>query len=154
MDTALIRASEARQEDLGDACMLVVGAPTHMRGLPRPRTRSGTPEYVRRSHGRLVLEPEADTTPGVREWLTGLEGLDVKMPVACFDTRANGPGFLTGRASKAIARALKRRHATLLCAPESFRTAANQLVAGESERAVAWGRNLGSLCPRMSEQEN
>jgi flavorubredoxin len=35
MDTALIRASEARQEDLGDACMLVVGAPTHMRGLPR-----------------------------------------------------------------------------------------------------------------------
>lgn len=150
METAVIRAADATPEDLGNACLVIIGAPTHLRALPWPATRSGAPEYVRRSKGRLILEPEADTAPGVREWLSGLDALELSMPVACFDTRAKGPGFLTGRASKSIARALKRRHASLLSAPESFRTARNQLVTGEYERAVAWGRSLGARCPRMA----
>jgi hypothetical protein len=150
-ETAVIRAADAGREDFSDAGLLVIGAPTHLRGLPRPSTRSGTPEYVRRSRGLLVLEPDADTVPGVREWLSRLDALDITMPFACFDTRASGPAFITGRASKSIARSLKRHHVTPLTAPESFRTSGNRLMAGEYERAVAWGRSLGSRVLESSE---
>ncbi|HVA09743.1 MAG TPA: hypothetical protein VNG12_23710, partial [Acidimicrobiales bacterium] len=61
---------------------------------------------------------------------------------AAFDTRANGPGFLTGRASKTIARALRKHGASLVAPPRSFLTKGNKLVAGELEGASAWGESL------------
>jgi hypothetical protein len=42
------------------------------------------------------------------------------MPAAAFDTRVDLPVALTGRASKGIARKLRRHGATLISRPESF----------------------------------
>ncbi len=58
LETSVIRAADVRREDLADTGLLVIGAPTHVRGLPRPSTRPGTPEYVRRSKGTLHLARE------------------------------------------------------------------------------------------------
>ena len=115
-------------------------------GLPRPSTRKGAPDYVKKSNGDLMLEPGANSAVGVREWLSSLGRLDARC--AAFDTRANGPGFLTGRASKTIARVLKKRGASLVASPQSFLTKGNKLVSGELERASAWGETLaGQLVP-------
>jgi Flavodoxin len=136
----VFRAADADPELVTDLDLLVVGAPTHVHGLPRASSRRSAQDAVTTSEGRLRLEPGADTATGVREWLEGLGPLRTCAPV--FDTRAKGPGWLTGRASKRIARALRRRGASIVVAPESFLTERNALVAGEVERARAWGASV------------
>ncbi len=140
--TRVIRAADATAADLEGAELIVVGAPTHVHGLPRPSTRKGTLGIISKADGDLVLEPGADTARGVREWLAGLEGLQVQ--AAAFDTRLNGVAFFTGRASRSIVRALRRHGAELLAPPESFLVAKNKLVAGELERARAWGERVAA----------
>jgi hypothetical protein len=55
----------------------------------------------------------------------------------------HGPAALTGRASRGIAKQLQRHGCSLLSAPESFLVSKdNVLLAGEEERAEAWGRQL------------
>jgi hypothetical protein len=86
-----------------------------------------------------VFEPES-TTGGLREWFEGLEGHGAS---AAFDTRIDAAAALTGRASRGIARRLRRRGYELVVPPESFLVdRQNQLVVGEAARAVAWGRML------------
>jgi hypothetical protein len=64
---------------------------------------------------------------------------------AAFDTRLDAPAMFTGRASKAIARLLRRHGATMAAEPESFVvTKDNRLRAGEEDRARAWGRQLAT----------
>ena len=146
METRVIRAADAMSQQFEGVDLVVVGAPTHAHGLPRPSTRKGAPNYVNKANGDLMLEPGADSAVGVREWLSSVGKLDARC--AAFDTRANGPGFLTGRASKTIARVLKKRGASLVASPQSFLTKGNKLVSGELERASAWGESLvGQLVP-------
>ena len=62
---------------------------------------------------------------------------------AAFDTRIGGPVWLTGRASKGIARGLRSRGCQLIADPQSFLvTKANQLISGEVDRARRWGASL------------
>ena len=53
------------------------------------------------------------------------------------------PAWLSGRAAKGIARALGRRGARMVTAPESFFVNKDtRLVAGETDRARRWGAQL------------
>src|SRR5665213_3759470 len=64
MDIEVLHADSVPGEGLGDLDLLVVGAPTHVRGMPRPGTRKGAPDNMSRPGSSLVLEPEADSRPG------------------------------------------------------------------------------------------
>jgi hypothetical protein len=128
--------------------LLVVGGPTHAFTLSRPQTRASRPEHVAdpEARRRAEAEPGADTGRGVREWLDGLAGLD-GIPVAAFDTRVGTP--VPKRAASGIARRLRRAGGVLVVPPEGFLVAGmhGPLVAGEVERAAAWGAAVGRAAP-------
>jgi hypothetical protein len=120
--------------------LIVIGGPTHMWGLSRPSTRKPRPG--------MSLVPRA---MGVREWL---ERLPRGRPhaFAAFDTRINRPSWLTGSAARSI-RAMLRQHSyDLIASPESYRVTGSEgpLVAGELDRAQAWGEQLLARMPRLS----
>jgi hypothetical protein len=95
----------------------------------------------------LVLEPGANTGPGVREWLKSVSHGHAK--AAAFDTRLNSRALFTGRASKGIARQLTRHGFSLLIPPESFLVdKKSHLVPGELERARRWGASLMAAVDR------
>ncbi len=140
-DVTVVRAADAGPDPLD---LLVVGAPTHVHGLPRPSTRGGAPEQADRDGSGLVLEPGADTAPGVREWLDSLG--DLPVPAAAFDTRMDGPAAFTGRASKGIAKGLARHGAISVAPAESFLVDRHAvLLPGELDRARSWGGRLADL---------
>ena len=140
-DVSLVRATDAYPALVDGADLLVVGAPTHGHGMPRPSTRKGAGEQAAKPGGHLVLEPGADTETGVREWLATLGRID--LAAAAFDTRLKGPALITGRASKAIRRALRSHRANIVARPESFLVdTSGQLLPGETARARAWAEGL------------
>ncbi len=144
MDVRLIRADEVLREDLHNVDLLVVGAPTHAWGMPRPNTRRGALDNLSRPGSDLVIEPGADTSPGVREWLDTIGY--VHCLAAVFDTRFKAPATLTGHATKWIVRALGRHDVEFMTSPESFFVdRKNHLMDGEYERASACGQRLGGL---------
>ena len=62
---------------------------------------------------------------------------------AAFDTRLDAAPLLTGRASKSIAKMLRAAGFELAAAPESFLVDKDtHLIAGEEQRAQAWGAGL------------
>jgi hypothetical protein len=142
-EVAVVAAHEVSPEDLASADLIVVGAPTHAHSLPRPTSRQSAVDQA----GDLALEPDA-TAEGVRELMDTLPDGAGRW-AAAFDTRVGIPAMLSGRASKAIAKDLRRRGYRLLVEPKSFLVDThNQLLDGEQYRACAWG---GSLCVRLAE---
>jgi hypothetical protein len=124
------------------ADLVVVGGPTHVHGMSRASTRKAAVDAAGKSDD-LELD---DSAPGfgMREWFAGLPRHAGR--AAAFDTRIDAPAALTGRASKGIARSLRKRGFTLVCDPESFLvTKENTLVDGEESRAEAWGAALARL---------
>src|SRR5487761_2446820 len=71
-EVRLIRADRMTRSDLDGTVLVVIAAPPHVWSLPRAKTRQGSPDYVAKSGGDLVLEPGAASSPGVREWLSSL----------------------------------------------------------------------------------
>ena len=139
-----VRAHEVAREDLHNLDLLVVGAPTHTWGMPRPNTRHGALDNVRKSGGDLVLQPNADSLPGVREWLETLGY--VHSLGAVFDTRFKAPLAFTGRAANGIVKVLQHHDVEIVTPPQSFLVdRKNHLIAGELEKAITWGRQLGEL---------
>ena len=97
--------------------LLIVGAPTQMRGL------------------RLLAKP----------FLVGLEGRGFGgLPAAAFDTRMGG--FIQTVASDVIARHLVGAGCRLVAEPASFLVAGldGPLVEGEEERAASWARSAAA----------
>ena len=136
----VVGVRDATASALSGCELLVVGGPTHVHGMTSKRTREAAREATTKSP-HLVFEPQS-TTGGLREWFEGLEGHGAS---AAFDTRIDAAAALTGRASRGIARRLRRRGRELVAPPESFLVdRQNQLVVGESARAVAWGRTLAA----------
>ena len=115
------------------------------RAYPRARheqasTRKAAEEAANKPGSTLSAEPDAQT-PGLREWLTALGRANVQ--AAVFDTRIKMPAVLSGRASRGIAKELRRHGVTLLTKPESFLVSKdNQLLPGEEDRARIWGQQL------------
>jgi flavodoxin len=134
--TTISSVSDATDELVTSADLLVCGGPTHVHGLSRPSTRRAAIQNA--PMDTEVLTVAADG-PGLREWLDRLPRSERTM-AATFDTRATGPALLTGRASRGIARRLRQRGYVLPVAAESFVVDKhNHLEAGEDGRAELWG---------------
>jgi hypothetical protein len=123
--------------------LLVVGSPTHVHGMTRDSTRAAAVEAAQKPGSALVLDDELDPhAPGLREWFDSVESLPPA--AAAFDTRIDVAAALTGRASKGIARRLRKHGASLVAAPTSFLVAKDsRLEPDETLRAREWGQRLG-----------
>jgi hypothetical protein len=124
-----------------DAELLVVGAPTHIHGLPTAHSiQSGVQAAT--GDGGAHVEADAAEDPNMRAWLGDLpRGRHGR--VAVFDTRLAHSRLMTGAASHGIAKRL-RHHGYDVVAAESFLVegAEGPLGPGELERARAWGLEL------------
>ena len=146
-DVSVVPVAGAGPELVRGAGLLVVGGPTHVHGMSRASTRQAAVEQNKEEDG-LVVDPAA-YGPGLREWLSSLEAAGV--PAAAFDTRVAGPPAVTGRASKGIAKELRRRGCRVATEPESFLVdKLSRLKPGEEERAEAWGATLAVGAQRAS----
>jgi hypothetical protein len=125
---------------LADADLLVVGGPTHVHGLSRESTRKAAAEAAEKDGSDLVMELDAEGE-GLREWFDTVG--DLAVDAAAFDTRLDAPAAFTGRASKGIAKRLRRHGCSLVVGPESFLvTKQTHLEDGEQARARAWGASV------------
>jgi len=142
-EASVVSIPEATAEVVAAADLLVVGGPTHVHGLSRQSTREAAVQAADKEGSVLHLEPEVQGDR-VREWLVGLAPGSGR--AAAFDTRIRINPLLSGRASKRIARALRRHGFELIAPAESFLvTNESVLVEGEEDRAVEWGRSLGKV---------
>lgn len=142
-DVRVVPVADADADVIAAADLVVVGGPTHARGMTREQTRQTARQHGDQRAGGLRLDPGAvEEGPGVREWLQALPRLDGKRGAA-FDTRVELPAVLSGRASPGIANGLRARGVRLVAAPESFLVdRESKLVPAEQERAVEWGASL------------
>ena len=154
--------AEAIAEGLGDASSLpvheapehvrghelvVVGGPTHMHGMATSQSRQAAVEALHEDGNAHQIEPGATEEPGLRTWMRDLpEGHGIK--AAAFDTRVDRSPWLTGAASRGIAKRLRRRGYDVVDS-ESFLVEESEgpLAEGELDRAREWGRKLASLLP-------
>lgn len=115
-----------------DLDLLVVGAPTHNRGLSTAGSRAAA-----RRQGATA--PAGDG--GVREWLA-TASIPASPRVAAFDT-VTAKNWLAGSAAKAIAKTL-RRAGRNESAVTSFLVSSDRglLADGEETAARAWGCEL------------
>jgi hypothetical protein len=122
--------------------LVVVGGPTHAHGMSKPESRA---DSARRAGDRLVSHGT-----GIREWLGALQGGSAAVAAAAFDTRIKGPGVLWGSAAKGADKLLREIGLRVGVGPESFLVDGptgplfDRLVAGEVERARAWGAALAT----------
>ena len=115
-EVTVVPVAGATADLLAEADLLVVGGPTHIRGLS-----SGVHELVRVPQSGPVL-------------------------AAAFDTRINGRPAVPGRSSRGIARLLMRHGYLTIVSPESFAvTAQGTPLDGEDARARHWGAALGII---------
>ncbi len=135
-----VNVHDATADLVGSASLLVVGGPTHVHSMSSPKTRAAAAERASKPESGVILETGADGA-GLREWFDSLSSIDV--PAAAFDTRLAWPAWLAGRASKRIARLLRRRGARLIRPPQSFLMGKDdRLIAGQVDGAVRWGEEL------------
>jgi flavodoxin len=144
-EVTVVPVAEAVPELLDGAGLVVAGGPTHVHGMSGARSRQAAAEAADKDGSGLTLEPHAQG-PGLRDWF-GTVG-QIRGCGAAFDTRADGPAVLTGRASKAIAKLLDRHGLTEITPAQSFLvTKDNKLRPGEEDRAEQWGRDLAARLP-------
>jgi menaquinone-dependent protoporphyrinogen IX oxidase len=140
-EVTLVPVADATADLVGQADLLVVGAPTHVHGLSTASSRQAARKAAANPDSGLMLDHDADGM-ALRDWLGGLTGGHAL--VAAFDTRLTAP-VLTGRASRGIGKMLRRHGYRLITPPESFVvTKLNTLVDGESSRAHRWGTELAA----------
>src|SRR5215469_3145277 len=141
-DVTVVPVSQASQELVADADLVVVGGPTHVHGMSRAKTRNAAVEAASKPVSPLELEPDAQGM-GLREWFGSLGRYQAK--AAAFYTRIPAPAALTGRASKGVARLLRAHDFELVAEPESFLvTKQDRLEPGETARAREWGLKLAA----------
>lgn len=142
-DVDLVEVSRAGS-DLSDAELVVVGGPTHVHGMMSERSRAGAEQP----------EDEEDfvsTGPLLRDWIAGLApGQGV--PAAAFDTRIDKPEWLTGAASKAIAKRLGKAGFKVTLDRGSFIVEGTEgpVREGELERAREWAARLAGAFEEAS----
>ncbi|MDB1086361.1 flavodoxin domain-containing protein [Streptomyces sp. ACA25] len=154
-----LRVDEADPERVAAADLLVVGGPTHMRGMTsrmsrkmgRTGEKQGTPGEPGKgpepgAEGPGAEGPEAEGPdaegPGVRDWFHTLPKARNGAHAAAFDTRM-GSG-MAGGAARGIARRLRGHGFALVADPEGFviQDAEGPLREGEPGRAKEWGASL------------
>jgi len=142
MPVETIEVSAAPSMLPADVTLLVVGGPTHAHGMTTAESRA---DAGGRAGERLVSRGI-----GVREWLGVLRTAGSPVAAAAFDTRIKGPGVLWGSAARKAEKDLRRLGFRVVVQAESFLVDGptgplfDRLVAGELERARAWGRGLAT----------
>jgi Flavodoxin len=152
-DVACVSAAEAPPELIKDTDLLVVGGPTHIRGMTSgfSRKMGVSGEEKLEAQGEPAHEMEEDAEgPGVREWFDGLPKAEDGGNAAAFDTRL--PSRMAGGAARGIARRLRSHGYQLVSDPEGFVVddAYGPLRAGEIDRAKEWGAQLVSATVHQS----
>jgi flavodoxin len=134
-------------ERVDEADLIVVGGPTHMHGLATTRSRHLAAEAVRED-GEVDVDPHATDDPGLRAWLRDLQPRP-GAHAAAFDTRLDRSPWVTGVASRGIAKRLRKRGYEVLSG-ESFLVEDSEgpLAEGELDRAHKWGEELATQVPR------
>jgi hypothetical protein len=141
----VVPVAEAVPELLAGAGLVVAGGPTHLHGMSSARSRRAAAGEARKDGSALTLDAHAEG-PGLRGWF-GTVGR-TRGWGAAFDTRLAGPAVLTGRASNAIAKLLKRHGLAEIAPAQSFLVSKdNRLRPGEEDRAEQWGRELAAKLP-------
>jgi hypothetical protein len=117
--------------------LIVVGAPTHAFGLPRPESRAD-------AASRLGHAP-VSAGIGIREWLDRLPPGDGTVAAAAFCTRTD-KHWVPGSAARKALKRLRSLGYRVAENPEDFYVAGmtGPLDDGELSRATAWGRGLGA----------
>jgi hypothetical protein len=138
-----VPVTRAGADLLDDSDVLVVGGPTQFHGLSTSWSRGVGAEAADNPRSGVLVEPGA-VGLGLREWLFNVSpGLG--RPAAAFDTRFEGHGVVTGRASHGIAHRLGKRGYRVVTDPASFLVdQRNALLPGEAARARVWGVTLAS----------
>jgi hypothetical protein len=145
-DVEVVPVSEASQELISKADLVVVGGPTHVHGMSRQRTRQAAAEAAAKPGSGLTLDPDA-AGPGLRDWFASLRPVNTK--AAAFDTRIDAPAAITGRASKGISRQLRRHGFREIVEPTSFLvTKDSHLARGQQTDARQWGEQLARALAR------
>jgi hypothetical protein len=135
-----VHVDDVTPELVDNADLLVVGGPTHVHGMTSERTRNAAVEAAMNDL-ELTLDEHAPGE-GLRQWLAALEG-DAIAEAAAFDTRIDASPLLTGRASRGIAKRLRRAGYRMVAEPESFLVDSHsRLLPGEVSRAREWGKSL------------
>jgi Flavodoxin len=144
-EVACAPVGEASPELIKSTDLLVVGGPTHIRGMTSGFSRkigvSGEEKLEAAGEPPREMEEDAEG-PGVREWFDGLPKVKDGGQAAAFDTRL--PSAMAGGAARGIARRLRKHGYNLVSDPEGFVVddAYGPLRAGEIERAKEWGAQL------------
>jgi flavodoxin len=143
-EVTVIPFSTATRKLLQGADLVVVGGPTHARGMSRASTRKAAVEQAAKPGSPLRLDASATADgPGLRDWIGSLG--QVSASSAAFDTRIAGPAMVMGRASKGIAKLLERHGLTLVAPAESFFVTKDGVLRnGEEDRAQEWGKRLAA----------
>jgi flavodoxin len=142
---SLLPVGEAKADQIREAGLLIVGGPTHMRGMTSGMTRRKgleAEENSTRGKGAPFTPERGAEGPGVRDWFQALPSTPSGTLAAAFDTRA---GFkLAGGAAKGIARRLRGHGYKLAVPPAGFIITGTEgpLREGEPDRARAWGATL------------
>ncbi len=115
--------------------LLLIGAPTHNRGLSTPSTRA---------KAASASGPAGNHAAGVREWLDSI-ALPDGLAIAVFDT-VTGKNFIAGSAAKGAAKILTRRFPGVHIETRSFvvRGTAGPLADGALTEAREWGAQLAA----------
>lgn len=142
--TTVLRVNEAAKTKIARADLLIVGGPTHMRGMSTELTRRKGLEEAASVRGWGPGRPgeEPAVGPGVREWLEEMPLAPEGSLAAAFDTR---DGYrLAGGASHHIARWLQFNGYDLVAPSEGFIVWGTEgpLRRGEGEKAKAWGARV------------
>jgi hypothetical protein len=152
-DVECVPVGDASPELIKSTDLLIVGGPTHIRGMTSGFSRkigvSGEEKVEAAGGPAHELEEDAEG-PGVREWFDGLPKGKDGGQAAAFDTRL--PSALAGGASRGIARRLRRHGYHLVSDPEGFVVddAYGPLRAGEINRAKEWGAQSVAACVSSS----
>jgi hypothetical protein len=143
----VVAVSDASPEAVAGAALLVVGAPTHVHGMPSGMSHKAVAEDAKK-HPEYERDPAAEG-PALRDWFDGIGKAD-GVAAAAFDTRLGKPKLVTGSAAKGIAKRL-RRHGYQVVGEESFIVdeGPGPLHEGEFERAREWGRDLARNSRRL-----
>ena len=134
VDAQVVDVSQAPIPLPADLDLLVLGAPTHNRGLPTAATRAKA----------CNQESASEASPGIGEWME-TTALPTSTDAATFDTVIS-KGWLSGSAAKAMAKALQRQRGRRTASIRSFVVTASKgpLAAGQENDARIWGRELAN----------
>ena len=146
-DVECVSVGDASTELIKSTNLLVVGGPTHIRGITSGFSRKMgiKGEQKDKAGGEPAHELEEDAEgPGVREWFNGLPKVEDGGQAAAFDTRLGSS--MAGGAARGIARRLRKHGYHLVSDPEGFvvpigRISTRAVIAASSDRAVSSARS-------------